>query len=223
MGIESGNKNVNGADTTERTYADLYDDELHAPSIAAAEQALEPSAETVDTSFADLAGSVEISPAAPLSPERREEVLEQIEHEEGRLGTNLQTHAEVVSAAEARLDASAPEASASKKLLTYAQVGELYKKANDRVNKMFYGGMIGAGALMATGAAIGAFEGGPQDPFMGPDAAQKAQHILEIGKHALESGSLVLVGTVAAIAIAKTMNWLRKRSGEKASFNPRTA
>jgi hypothetical protein len=44
-----------------------------------------------------------------------------------------------------------------------------------------------------------------------------------MGRHAMEGGAVVLVGTLAIAGIAQTMNWLKKRSREKAYFKPQTA
>jgi hypothetical protein len=217
MGMDKMNQGDAGFLTQEQI------DEMAAGTTDASEKSPEvpePAAETVDTTFVDFSAAEE-APSAPLTPEHHAQVLEQIGEEEIRLDTNLTEHGEVVSAAETRLNDSASEASESKKLLTYAQIGELYKKTSGRVANMFYGGLLGTSALMAAGTA-GVVHGGPES-FMSPGAAEKAQHILDMGRHAMEGGAVVLVGTLAIAGIAQTMNWLKKRSREKAYFKPQTA
>ncbi|MDB5190251.1 MAG: hypothetical protein JWN49_577 [Parcubacteria group bacterium] len=178
-------------------------------SIAAPEVA-EPA---VDTQSADL--DAESAPIAPLTPERHAEILEAIGEEETRLEENLATNREVISAAETRLDAPASEENRLKPLLSRAQIGELYKKTAQKLELVALLGLIGTGASFLTGQITAG--GGPM-VGMDTDALEKAQHFVEKGQHIAENGLAAGIGVIAIVAIAQSMNWLRRRSQEKARY-----
>ncbi|MDB5245234.1 MAG: hypothetical protein JWN90_339 [Parcubacteria group bacterium] len=173
----------------------------------------EASEETAHTNSAELA--TESAPAAPVTPERHAEVMKAIGEEETRLEGNLATNREVVSAAEERLNAPVSDENPAKPLLSMAKIRETYKKTTQRIEEIALLGLIGTGGAFITGqitAGTGPTIG------MDSDALEKAQHFVEMGRHIAESGLAVGVGVAAIAAIAQSMNWLRRRSQEKARY-----